>query len=54
MIVSWGVSYLLTFTIVEPFQVLLLSSAPWLCDEETRLGRCCSWIRFIYNELLSP
>ena len=53
-IVSWVIAYGWTFAIVEPAQVLLLAGAPCLCDEETRLGRCCSNIRFVYNELCAP
>ena len=43
-----------TFAIIEPIQVVILALAPFLFNEETRLGRCLARIRYVYNELLSP
>ena len=54
MVMSWLIAYGVTFAIVEPMQVLVLVCAPCLFDEETRLGRFMSWLRYIYNELCSP
>jgi len=54
MCVSWLVAYLITFAIIEPVQVVLLAGQPWLCDEDSRCGRCCARVRFVYNELLAP
>lgn len=53
-IVSWLVAYGWTFAIVEPAQVLIIAGTPCLCDEETRLGRCCLRVQFVYNELFAP
>jgi hypothetical protein len=54
MIVGWIIAYAQTFMLIEPVQILLLAGLPCLMDEDTRCGRCCIRIRFIYNELLAP
>ena len=54
MCIGWLVAYGATFAIVEPAQVVILASAPCLFDEETKIGRCCSRVRFVYNELFAP
>ena len=54
MVLSWIIAYGWTFAFIEPVQVCLLACCPCLWDEETRCGRCMNWVRFIYNELLSP
>ena len=54
MALGWLTSYAITFAIVEPFQVLVLSAGPCLFNEEHRCGRCMVRCRTIYNELCAP
>ena len=54
MLLAWLVAYGWTFAIVEPVQVVIFALLPYIANEETRLGRCCLRVRFVYNELFSP
>ena len=54
MALSWLIAYGVTFLIVEPLQVLCIACSPCCFDEDTRFGRCMSWMRFVYNELCAP
>jgi len=54
MCLSWLIAYGVTFAIVEPVQVLVLTCAPNLQDEDTASGRFCMQCLFIYNELCAP
>ena len=51
---TWLVAYGWTFSLVEPLQICLLVCAPCLWREDSRCGRCMGWVRYVYNELLSP
>jgi len=54
MAVTWLISYGVTFAIIEPFQVLMMTCAPWLFEDTTRFGRFCLRCRSVYNELCAP
>lgn len=54
MLLSWLVAYGWTFAIVEPVQILVMALAPSIVSEDTRCGRCCARVQFVYNELFSP
>ena len=54
MVLSWAVAISQNYCIIEPLQIALAAGAPCLFDESHALGRCCLWVRYIYNELFSP
>lgn len=54
MSLAWLFAYGVTFAIIEPAQVVLLTTAPFLQNEDTACGRAISRCRFIYNELCAP
>ena len=54
MCMSWLIAYGVTFAIIEPVQVLMITCAPWCVDEESRTGRNIQRCRFVYNEICSP
>ena len=54
MAITWLISYGITFAIIEPVQVLLMTAAPWLFEDTTQFGRLCLRCRAVYNELCAP
>lgn len=54
MAIGWVFAYGWTFAIIEPVQICILAGAPCMFNEQHRCGRCMSWLRFCYNELLAP
>ena len=54
MVISWFIAICQNYCVVEPLQIALNAGAPCLFDDSHALGRCCLWVRFIYNELFSP
>jgi len=54
MLISWLISYGVTFAVIEPLQVLLIACSPCFFDPNTRCGRVGARCRFVYNEILAP
>ena len=54
VLLSWITSLGCSFAIIEPVQVVILSTLPFLFDDQTRLGRCLERGRWFYLEFLSP
>ena len=54
MAISWLIAYGVTFAIVEPLQVLIITCAPCIFDEDRKCGRLMVRCRFAYNELCAP
>ena len=51
---SWGVSYFYGAILLEPAVICILAAFPFIATEETRVGRCCLRIKWVWDELLSP
>ena len=51
---AWGAAYLWTTLIFDPCNVCVVTIMPYLINEDTRCGRCCSRIKFVYDELFAP
>lgn len=51
---SWGAAYLYAAVLLEPTVICILAAFPFVANENTRLGRCCLRIKWVWDELLSP
>eukprot|EP00326_Haptolina_ericina_P003322 CAMPEP_0181205914 /NCGR_PEP_ID=MMETSP1096-20121128/20740_1 /TAXON_ID=156174 ORGANISM="Chrysochromulina ericina, Strain CCMP281" /NCGR_SAMPLE_ID=MMETSP1096 /ASSEMBLY_ACC=CAM_ASM_000453 /LENGTH=119 /DNA_ID=CAMNT_0023296747 /DNA_START=1 /DNA_END=360 /DNA_ORIENTATION=+ len=54
MLMGWAVAACQTYLVIEPLQVFVLVCMPCLWRDDTRLGRCCLRVRYVYNEYFSP
>ena len=51
---AWGAAYLWTAVLLEPVIIFIVVGLPSIANEETRLGRCCLRVKWLWDELLSP
>ena len=51
---AWGVSLVWTALIFDPCNICIVTIMPYLVHENTRCGRACGWMKYVYDELFAP